>query len=85
MLILFYLIEISFIPVPDVSGDPDERFACCRSQRPLSTKHPNLRHAEQWLIRVVFAGARNHCEGSVVKTARLSAFAPQDALVVTGL
>jgi hypothetical protein len=24
----FNLIEISLIPVPGVSGDPDERFAC---------------------------------------------------------
>jgi hypothetical protein len=61
----FNLIEISFIPVPDDSGDPDERFACRRSQRSLLTKHPNLHHVEQWLICVVFAGARNHCKGSV--------------------
>jgi hypothetical protein len=52
MLLFFNLIEISFIPVPADSGDPDERFACWRSQRPLSTKPPNLRHVEQWLIRV---------------------------------
>jgi hypothetical protein len=46
------------------SADPDDRFTCWRSQRLLSTKHPYLHHLEQWLIRVVFVGTRNHCEGS---------------------
>jgi hypothetical protein len=59
------LIDILFIPVPEVSDDPMSDSRADDQQRPLSTKHPNLRHVEQCLKAVDLAGARNHCERSV--------------------
>jgi hypothetical protein len=50
--------------VSDVTDDPDEIFAC-RSQRPLSTRHPEFALSVAVVDMRSLAGARNHCEGSV--------------------
>jgi hypothetical protein len=43
--------------MPDVSGDPDDSFACWWSQGRFSNQHPNLRHVEP-VIRVESMRAR---------------------------
>jgi hypothetical protein len=63
-----YLIEISFIRelfMCLMSAMEFSRAEYSRSQRPLSTKHPEFALSVAVVDTRSLAGARNHCEGSV--------------------
>jgi hypothetical protein len=58
MLLFLNLIEISFIPVPEVSDDPDERTACVNHSALFPQNIRNWLNLEQWLKRVETLRAR---------------------------